>query len=170
MTKKHSPQAGVLYLSLGVDVTLDYNEQHDTILSVTISKSRVGELFRNRMITKDSILKLQMIGIVVGGNANILLEIDGFEPNQEKMSAIWLEIDHKKMVTNQENTEIFQLPNFKFYISPKQSHIHPHLFDALYYANKKYQTFLEENRKARLRKNRYGGKRSQCIKAQEKGG
>lgn len=143
MRKRNHTPGEVLHLSLSADVTLNYNDSHDRILSITVSKSKMGELFRNQTVTKENIMTFRRIGIVFGGNANVFLAISETQPSRETIASILLEVDQDKTISQTGENALFQLPCFKFYVYPNQAHIPKIEFEMLYNLNKKYTAFLD---------------------------
>ncbi len=50
---------GVLHLTLGLDVFLTYDDTGKKIKTIQLSKSRLGELFRNNIVTRTSITRVK---------------------------------------------------------------------------------------------------------------
>lgn len=66
----------ILHLTLGLDVLLTYNKSGNKIMTIQLSKSRLGELIRNNTVTRTSIMQIQKIGLIIGCNTNIVINVD----------------------------------------------------------------------------------------------
>lgn len=143
----------VLHLSLGLDVLLNYNEEGTKITTIQLSKSRLGELIRNRIVTRTSIMRIQKIGLIIGCNTNIEINVDdliGFKND----TPVLLNINSDQTEQTYEGKDIFQMSHFVFVVSEEQD-LRPSQIKQLYHINKKYQNYLDEQeaaKKARKRK------------------
>ncbi|MGM0285736.1 MULTISPECIES: hypothetical protein [unclassified Enterococcus] len=142
----------ILHLSLGLDVLLIYNEEGTKIQSVQLSKSRLGELIRNNTVTRTSILHVKKLGLIIGSNSNLVINVDdmiGFKDGEP----VLLNIDDKQTEQNYEGKDIFQMSHFEFIVSEEQD-LRPSKIKELYHINKKYLTYLQTQETAKKAKKR----------------
>ncbi|MBO6420042.1 hypothetical protein [Enterococcus gallinarum] len=143
---------GILHLSLGLDVLLNYNEEGTKITTVQLSKSRLGELIRNNTVTRTSITQVQKLGLIIGSNSNIVINVEdliGFKDD----TPVVLNIDSGQTELTYEGKDIFQMSHFEFIVSNEQD-LRPSQIKQLYYINKKFRAYLEEQEAAKKEKKR----------------
>ncbi len=151
---KENIQNGVdiLHLSLGLDVLLNYNENGNKIKSVQLSKSRLGELIRNQIVTRTSILRVKKIGLIIGSNSNIVINVEDLIGFKDKTPVV-LNIDSEQTEQTYEGKDIFQMSHFEFIVSEAQD-LRPSQIELLFHINKKYQAYLQEQEAAKKAKKR----------------
>lgn len=149
-TLHHDP--GILHLSLGLDVLLNYNEEGTKITTVQLSKSRLGELIRNNTVTRTSILGVQKLGLIVGSNSNIVINVEDLIGFKDKTPVV-LNIDSEQTEQTYEGKDIFQMSHFEFVVSEEQD-LRASQVELLYHINKKYQAYLQEQEAAKKAKKR----------------
>lgn len=144
-TLYHDP--GILHLSLGLDVLLNYNDEGTKITTVQLSKNRLGELIRNNTVTRTSILSVQKLGLVVGSNSNIVINVEDLIGFKGKTPVV-LNIDSEQTEQTDEGKDIFQMSHFEFVVSEEQD-LQPSQIELLFHINKKYQAYLQEQEAAK---------------------
>lgn len=156
----------ILHLTLGLDVLLTYNKSGNKIMTIQLSKSRLGELIRNNTVTRTSIMQIQKIGLIIGCNTNIVINVDdliGFKND----TPVLLNIDSDQTEQIYEGKDIFQMSHFVFVVSEKQD-LRPSQIKQLYHINKKYQDYLQEQEAAKKAKKRKIAIRKSSIASQRK--
>ncbi|SMJ20374.1 Uncharacterised protein [Enterococcus faecium] len=155
----------ILHLSLGLDVLLNYNKEGTKIKTVQLSKSRLGELIRNQTVTRTSIMKNQKIGLIIGCNTNIVINVEDLIGFQDKTPFI-LNIDSDQTEQMYEGKDIFQMSHFEFIVSNEQD-LRPSQIKQLYYINRKFQDYLQEQEAAKKAKKRKAAIRRSVIANQK---
>lgn len=136
----------VLHLSLSIDVALSFNEERTKIKSVTLSLSKLGELFRNQLVDKESILSIDTIGLVYGGNTKVLVDV------VSDADTILLAVNNQETKARAEGKNLFSPSGFEFFLSEDQQISMPQL-KALYRINEVHQGVLAK-RKAKTKARR----------------
>ncbi len=144
-TLHHDP--GILHLSLGLDVLLNYNEEGTKVTTVQLSKSRLGELIRNNTVTRTSILGVQTLGLIVGSNSNIVINVEDLIGFKDKTPVV-LNIDSEQTEQTYEGKDIFQMSHFEFIVSEEQD-LRPSQIELLFHIKKKYQAYLQKQEAAK---------------------
>lgn len=158
----HDP--GILHLSLGLDVLLNYNEEGNKITSVQLSKSRLGELIRNNIVTRSSITQVQKLGIIVGCNSNFVINVDNLIGFKDETPVV-LNMDSEQTEHTYEGKDIFQVSHFEFIVSEEQD-LRPSQVKMLFHINKKYLAYLAEQEAAKKAKKKKIAIRKSAINHQ----
>lgn len=156
----------ILHLTLGLDVLLTYDKSGSKIKAVKLSKSRLGELIRNNTVTRTSILGVQKLGLIVGSNSNIVINVEDLIGFKDKTPVV-LNIDSEQTEQTYEGKDIFQMSHFEFVVSDEQD-LRPSQVKLLYHINKKYQDYLQEQEAAKKAKKRKIAIRKSSIASQRK--
>ena len=82
-------------MTLGLDVFLTYDDTGKKIKTIQLSKSRLGELFRNNIVTRTSITRVKKIGLIIGVNNKLVINIEEIVGLDEK-GPIVLNVDNEK--------------------------------------------------------------------------
>lgn len=125
----------VLHVSLSIDVALSFNEERTKIKSITLSLSKLGELFRNQLLDEESIMQVEKIGLVYGGNAKVLVDV------AVDSDLIMLAVNNEETKAQTEGKMVFDPSGFEFFLSEDQ-HISEPAIKALYRINETYQDVL----------------------------
>lgn len=125
----------VLHVSLSIDVALSFNEERTKIKSVTLSLSKLGELFRNQLLDEESIMQVEKIGLVYGGNAKVLVDV------AMDSDLIMLAVNSEETKAKIEGKMLFDPSGFEFLLSEEQRISEPSI-KALYRINETYQSVL----------------------------
>lgn len=152
MEKQLKKAPDILHLTLGLDVLLTYNKSGNKIKAVKLSKSRLGELIRNNTVTRTSILGVQKLGLIVGSNSNIVINVEDLIGFKDKTPVV-LNIDSEQTEQTYEGKDIFQMSHFEFVVSEEQD-LRPSQIELLFHINKKYQAYLQEQEAAKKAKKR----------------
>lgn len=149
-TLHHDP--GILHLSLGLDVLLNYNEEGTKVTTVQLSKSRLGELIRNNTVTRTSILGVQKLGLIVGSNSNIVINVEDLIGFKDKTPVV-LNIDSEQTEQTYEGKDIFQMSHFEFIVSEEQD-LRPSQIELLFHINKNIKPIYKNKKRQKKAKKR----------------
>lgn len=147
-TLHHDP--GILHLSLGLDVLLNYNDEGTKITTVQLSKSRLGELIRNNTVTRTSILGVQKLGLIVGSNSNIVINVEDLIGFKDKTPVV-LNIDSEQTEQTYEGKDIFQMSHFEFVVSEEQD-LRPSQIELLFHINKNIKPIYKNKKQQKKRR------------------
>ncbi|WP_195957981.1 hypothetical protein [Enterococcus gallinarum] len=156
---------GVLHLTLGLDVFLTYDDTGKKIKTIQLSKSRLGELFRNNIVTRTSITRVKKIGLIIGVNNKLVINIEEIVGLDEK-GPIVLNVDNEKTQAKYADKDIFQMSYFEFIASNEQE-LSSEQIEMLYKLNQKYTAYLEEQISAIKAKRRKRNIRRSAIAHQK---
>lgn len=167
MTETTNKGPGVLHLTLGLDVFLNYDAAGKKIKTIQLSKSRLGELIRNKTVTRTTITQVQKIGLIIGVNNKLVIEIEDIVGLDDK-APIVLNVNDEETQAKYADKDIFQTSYFEFIASDEQD-LSSEQIEMLYKINQKYTAYLHDQISAIKKKRRKRNIRRSAIVHQKKG-
>ncbi|GMC02544.1 hypothetical protein K5E_22090 [Enterococcus thailandicus] len=120
MTKEGERHEKILYLTIGKEVKLKFDEQ-ENLSSIRLSVNKVAELFGNELLTEESIFEVSLIGLITKSNFKTYIRIVGGkqiisgDTKYEKVS-----INQKKTRDKKGNKNVYQQGFFEFFVSNEE--------------------------------------------------
>lgn len=120
MTKEEERDHKILYLTIGREVKLIFDQQQN-LSSIRLSTNKVAELFSNQLLTEESIFDVTMVGLITKSNYKTYISIIGGkqvvsgDAEYEKVP-----INQRKTQSKQGNKNVYRQGFFEFFVSDKE--------------------------------------------------
>ena len=120
MTKEGERNEKIIYLTIGKEVKLKFDEQ-ENLSSIRLSVNKVAELVGNELLTEESIFHVSLVGLITKSNYKTYIRVVGGkqvisgDAKYEKVP-----INQKKTRDKKGNKNIYQQGFFEFFVSDKE--------------------------------------------------
>lgn len=117
MTKEGERHDKILYLTIGKEVKLKFDEQ-ENLSSIRLSVNKIAELFGNQLLTEESIFEVSLVGLITKSNFKTYIRVIGGkqvisgDAKYEKVP-----INQKKTRDKKGNKSVYQQGFFEFFVA-----------------------------------------------------
>lgn len=144
MTEEKMKNEIVLYLTVGKEVKMEFDHD-DCLEKIRLSTNKVGELFRNNIVDKESIFDVSTIGLITKNNFVSYVRLrDGVSKVLGDSAEKYVIIDQKKTSALKGNKTVSMQGYFIFFVS-KEERIKKASFSQTFNHQKRYYKNSKRN-------------------------